>query len=178
MGSGIPYRCPCHGGPGFCQKSARPDAARALSAPERPDPGLRMELQRCQSSRARLGRPVHIPHGEGTPWHGGRAVPGEDVSETADELHLVGEPQGSHRPERLRGRVPRPRQHRGLRPQCASAHGRIPGAGRRNGVDGPLCPDHAGYCRRARRSRSSLRRDGNQILRTLCLDRIGDEHHG
>ena len=40
----------------------------------------------------------------------------------AAELHLVGEPQGSVRPQRVRGRLPRPGQHRGVRPQRRPAH--------------------------------------------------------
>ena len=63
------------------------------------------------------------------------------------ELHLVGEPQGPLRQERLRGRLPRSRQHRRLRPQRPAAHRRLPGAGGRHGLDGPLHPEHA----RARR---------------------------
>ena len=38
--------------------------------------------------------------------------------------------------ERLRGRLPRPRQHRRLRPQRAAAHRRLARAGRRHGLDG------------------------------------------
>ena len=58
------------------------------------------------------------------------------------ELHLVGEPQGPLRQERLRGRLSRPRQHRRLRPQRTAAHRRAPGAGGRHGVDGALQPEH------------------------------------
>ena len=64
------------------------------------------------------------------------------VQQAAAELYLVGEPQGPVRKERVRGRLPRPRQHRRLRPQCPAAYRRPPGAGRRNGLDGPLQPEH------------------------------------
>ena len=38
-----------------------------LSPPQRPAPGLRMELQRRQSPRARLGDPLPAPHRTGPP---------------------------------------------------------------------------------------------------------------
>ena len=47
-------------------------------------------------------------------------------------------------PQRLRRRLPRPRQHRRLRSQRAAAHRRLAGAGRRHGLDGVLLPEHAG----------------------------------
>ena len=34
----------------------------AVPAPERPDPRLRVELQRRESAGARLGHAVHLPH--------------------------------------------------------------------------------------------------------------------
>ena len=61
----------------------------------------------------------------------------------AAELHMVGEPQGPGRPQRFRGRLPRPRQHRSLRPQRAAADGRAARTGRRDGVDGAVQPEHA-----------------------------------
>ena len=51
--------------------------------------------------------------------------------------------------QRLRGRLPRPRQHRRLRPQRAAADRRLPGAGRRHRLDGALLPEHARDRRRA-----------------------------
>ncbi len=56
--------------------------------------------------------------------HGPR-VPRAGLPQAAHQLHLVGEPQGHRREQRLRGRLPRPRQHRPLRPLDAP-----PGAGR------------------------------------------------
>ncbi len=47
--------------PGLRQGAARPDAARALPAPERPAPGLRVELRRRQSAGARLVDDLHLP---------------------------------------------------------------------------------------------------------------------
>ena len=51
--------------------------------------------------------------------------------------------------KRLRGRLPRPGQHRRLRPQRAAADRRLPGAGRRHRLDGAVLPEHAGDRRRA-----------------------------
>ena len=48
-------------------------------------------------------------------------VPRARLPQAAAELHLVGESQGRRGQERLPGRLPRPRQHRRLRPQRAAA---------------------------------------------------------
>ena len=93
----------------------------------------------------------------------------------AAELHLVGQPQGPLRQERVRGRLPRPRQHRRLRPQRPAAHRRPPGAGGRHGLDGPVQPEHAGARGRARRPRPDLRGHGLQVRRALLLHRRGHE---
>ena len=52
---------------------------------------------------------------------GDRDVPRARLPQAAPQLHLVGEPQGRGRQQRLRGRLPRARQHRRLRPQRAAA---------------------------------------------------------
>ena len=67
----------------------------------------------------------------------------EELLPAAAELHVVGEPQGPIRPQRLRGRVPRAGQHRRVRPQRDAAHRRTPRAGRRHRVDGDVQPEHA-----------------------------------
>ena len=74
---------------------------------------------------------------------GGPGLARARVPQAAAELHLVGQPQGPRRQQRLRGRLPRAGQHRRLRPQRAAADRRLPGAGRRHGVDGALLPEHA-----------------------------------
>ena len=126
----------------------------ALPAPERPDPGVRVELQRRQPAGARLGDAVRATSARREHRGAGdRAFLEHVVHKLLHELHLVGEPQGPRRPQRLPGRLPRPRQHRRVRPQRAAAHRRPPRAGRRHGVDGAVLPEHA------RRSRSSWPRD-------------------
>ena len=85
------------------------------------------------------------------------------------------EPQGPLRQERVRGRLPRPRQHRRLRPQRPAAHRRPPGAGGRHGLDGAVQPEHARARGRARRPRPHLRGHGRQVRRALLLHRRGHE---
>ena len=52
------------------------------------------------------------------------AVPRARLPEAADQLHLVGEPQGRGGQQPLRRRLPRARQHRRLRPLAAAARRR------------------------------------------------------
>ena len=73
--------------------------------------------------------------------------------------------------ERVRGRVPRARQHRRVRPQRGAAHRRSPRAGRRDGVDGDVQPEHARAGAGADGRRSGLRRVRVQVRRALLLDR-------
>ena len=73
----------------------------------------------------------------------------EQLPEAAAELHLVGQPQGPVRTKRLRGRLPRPGQHRRVRSQCAAADRRLSGTGRRHRLDGPVLPEHARDRRRS-----------------------------
>ena len=69
---------------------------------------------------------------------GGRdiGVPEPDLRQAARQLHLVGEPRGRGRLERLRGRLPRARQHRADRPLAPAAglHARAVGRDRLDGV--------------------------------------------
>ena len=87
------------------------------------------------------------------------------------ELHLVGQPQGSRRQRRLRGRLPGPRQHRRVRPQRTAAHRRPARAVRRHGLDGVLSPDHADHRPRTVAPRPVLRGRWPQVLRALPVDR-------
>ena len=127
----------------FRQAATEADAARALHAPQRPDSGLRVELRRRQPAGPRLVHHLHLPPGEGADGRGRQGLAQEQLPEAAAELHLVGQPQGPLRAERLRGRLPGPGQHRRLRPQRAAADRRLPGAGRRHRLDGPVLPEHA-----------------------------------
>ena len=142
-----------------------------VPAPERPDPGLRVELQRRQPARDRVGRAVRLRARGRDPRRGRPRVPGARVRAAADELHVVGQPQGSRRPQPLPGRLPRPRQHRHLRSLGAAAGRRHARAGGRHGVDGPLLPVDAADRPRAGQARSGLRRHGAEVRRPLRVDR-------
>ena len=65
LGPRLPRARADAGRPGFRQAAAEADAARALHAPQRPDPGLRVELRRRQPAGARLVHHLHLPPGEG-----------------------------------------------------------------------------------------------------------------
>ena len=116
---------------------------RPLSASERPDSRVRVELRRRQSACARLGHDLHLPARATAARRGRRRVARARLSQADAQLHLVGEPQGPLGQQRLRGRLPRARQHRRVRPQRAAADRRVPGAGRRHRLDGALLPEHA-----------------------------------
>ena len=88
----------------------------------------------------------------------------------ADELHLVGQPQGPRRPQPLPGRLPRARQHRDLRPLGAAAGRRDARAGGRHGLDGPLLPVDAADRRRAGTARPRVRRHGAEVRRAPRVD--------
>ena len=68
-----------------------------LLAPERPDPGLRVELQRRQPAGARLGDALLYQHGASARAAADMRVPGALVPRAAAQLQLVGEPQGPAR---------------------------------------------------------------------------------
>ena len=99
------------------QASARADAEAAVSALQRAAARLRMEFRRRQPSRARLGDAVPVPHGPGDARSRRRRVPQACVPQAPDQLHVVGESQGSPGEERVRRRLSRSRQHRHLRSQ-------------------------------------------------------------
>ena len=91
------------------------------------------------------------------------------------QLHLVGEPQGPARPQRLRRRLPRHGQYRRLRPVRAAAGRRHAGAVRRNVMDGDLQPEHAAHRHRAGAGGRCLSGHRDQVLRAFPDDRRGDD---
>ncbi len=103
------------------------------------------------------------------------ALPRARVPEAAAQLHLVGQPQGPHRPQHLSGRLPGLGQHRRVRPQRRAADRRLPGAERRHVVDGRLRAQHVRHRDRAGQGRSALRGHRQQVLRALPLHRRRDE---
>ena len=95
-------------------------------------------------------------------------VPRGGLPQAAAQLHLVGQPQGPRGPQRVPGGLPRPGQHRRLRPQPAQPARRPPArAGRRHRLDGDVLPRHAGDRARAVADPAGLRGDRHQVLRAL-----------
>ena len=85
------------GGRRLRQGAGRAAAQHQVPAPERPDPGLRVELQRRQPARHGVGGALRVRARGGDPRRGRSRVPGPRLRAAADELHLVGEPQGPRR---------------------------------------------------------------------------------
>ena len=77
-----------------------------------------------------------IRTGQGRP-----RLPGEVLPQAADQLRLVGQQGRPRGQQRLRGRLPRPRQHHGRRPQRAAARRRGARAVRRHRLDGHVLPE-------------------------------------
>ena len=172
VGPGVPHDPAGHGRSRLRQAAARSDAAQRLPASERPAARLRMELRRRQSAGARLGDDAALPARQGAPRRRRRhRVPQVRLLQAAGQLHLVGQSQGPHRRQRLRGRLPRARQHRRVRPLVAAAHRRLPGPGRRHGLDGVLQPADAAHRRRARAARAAVRGVRREVLPAHAVHR-------
>ena len=160
------------------QAAARDADARVVHAPERPAAGLRMGVLRRQPAGARLGRLAGVPDRPQAARRRRRPrVPRARLPQADAELHLVGEPQGRPGPQRLSGRLPRPRQHRRVRPQRAAAHRRLHQPGRRHRLDGDVLPEPDAHRARARPAQPRLRGHRDQVLRALPLHRRGDDQH-
>ena len=125
-----------------------------------------------------MGGPVRVRARGRDPRRGRPRVPGAGVRPAADELHLVGQSQGSRRPQPVPGRLPRPGQHRDLRSLIAAARGWDARAGRRHGVDGALLSVDAPDRHRARQARSRLRRHGAEVRHPFRVDLDRDEPAG
>ena len=171
LGHGVPCRRVRADRSGFRQGAAAAADARVVHAPERPDPGLRVEVRRRESAGARLGglRVYQIEE-----KFDGRARPRLSrtrLPEAADQLHLVGEPQGQRRQQPVRRRLPRAGQHQRLRPHRRPARRRTPRTGRRHELDGDVLPEHARHRAGARQGRRRLRGRRDQVLRAFRLHR-------
>ena len=107
--------------------------------------------------------------GPGRPAFPGALVPGVDA-----ELQLVGQSQGPLGPQRLRRRLPGSGQHRRVRPQRPASDRRVAGAGRRDGMDGVLLPEHAGNGAHPVRVRPDVRGGCLQVRPAFHVDRLRD----
>ena len=173
LGPRLPHDLPVARGLRLRQGAAAPDAAEPLHPPQRADARVRVELQRREPARCTPGRRCSSTRSRRT-WAARTSLPGALVPGPDAQLQLVGEPEGPAGTERLRRRLPGPRQHRRLRPQRAAPHRRLPRAGGRHGLDGLLLPEHAGDGRHPRRPRPGLRGDRLQVPRELHLDLLRD----
>ena len=143
-------------------------AARVVPAPERRAAGVRVELRRRQPAGARDGRAPRLPHRR----RPRPRVPRARLPEAAGQLHVVAEPRGRRRQQRLQRRLPRPRQHQPDRP-LEPPGGRRARAGRRHRVDGLLRALDARDRDRARGGERRLPGHGDQVPRAVRADRAG-----
>ena len=109
-----------HVDPAFAKYQLIAALPRVVPAPERRAAGVRVVVRRRQPARCRRGRRSRCS----------RSTAARDLDflqprlrQAARQLHLVGEPPGRGRLERLRGRLPRARQHRPDRPLAPARRG-------------------------------------------------------
>ena len=135
-----------------------------------------MGVRRRQPAGACVGGLADLP--DRTARRGRRRrsrLPQDDLPSAAHELHLVGESQGCRRPQHLRGRLPRTRQHRRLRPERPPAGRLATPAVRCDELGGDLRPEDDEDRPRAGAARPRLRGPGDQVLPALPRDREGDD---
>ena len=112
VGPRVPLRRARADRSGGGEAPAAPDVPRVVHAPERPAARLRVELRRREPAGPGVGGARGVPDRRRDRLR----LPGARLPQAADQLHLVGEPQGHARRQHLRGRLPRARQHRAVRP--------------------------------------------------------------
>ncbi len=139
LGPRLPLRRARARRPGLRQVPADPALPGVVPAPERRARRLRVVVRRRQPAGPGLGR----ARGVRDRRRRGHRLPRAGLRQAARQLHLVGEPRGPGRLERVRGRLPRSRQHRAARP-LAPPGGLAARAVRRHRLDGLLRPQHGG----------------------------------
>ena len=142
VGPGVPLRRDRAGRSGVREGEPVGAAVRAVPAPQRADPGLRVGVLRPQPAGARLGVLARLQLEKERTGQRRHRVPGEVLPEAADQLRVVGEQGRQPGDERVRGRVPRARQHHRRRSQREAARRRDPRAVGRDRLDGVLLPAH------------------------------------
>ena len=109
---GVPLRGPGPRRPGVRQVPAAADLPGVVPAPERRPARLRVGLRRRQPAGAGVGRARGVRHRR----RPRPRLPEQGLRQAARQLHVVGQPRGRRRLQPVRGRLPRPRQHRADRP--------------------------------------------------------------
>ena len=134
-------------------------AVRAIPAPERANSRIRMGVFGFESASARVGVLARLPTGKKENGLGRPSFSGAVLPQAADELRVVGQQGRQPRIERLRGWLPRTRQHHRSRPQRKTAGRRDTRAVGRDGMDGIFLPVHDAHRARAgtRESRRTRR---------------------
>ena len=150
------------------QGPAAPAVPRVVHAPQRPAPRLRVGVRRREPAGARVGGAAGV--------RARRLAMTTSSSQRIFQKLLLNFTWWVNRKDaagqqRVRGRLPRPRQHRPHRPLGPAARGGSPGPGRRDGVDGHVLPEPAGDRAGPRRARPGVRGHGHQVLGALRLHR-------
>ena len=153
VGPRVPLRRPRPPRPGVRQVPAAADLPGVVPAPQRRPARLRVGLRRRQPAGAGVGRAGGLRHRR----RPRPRLPQQGLRQAARQLHVVGQPRGRRRLEPVRGRVPRPRQHRADRP-LAPPRRRPARAVRRHRLDGVLRAGHGQHRRRSSTGRASARR--------------------
>ena len=174
VGPGLPLRGSGPRGSRFRQVPAHPAVPRVVPASERSPPRLRMGLRRRQPARAGLGRAGGLRHRR----RAGHRLSQPGLRQAHGQLHVVGQPRGQGGRQCVRGRLPRPRQHRAYRP-VASAGRRGAGAVRRHRLDGGLRPGDGRHRRCPEPQRTAPgRRSDPEVRRALRQHPQGDGDPG
>ena len=178
LGPGLPLRAAVAGRHRLRQGAGGASAEDPLPAPQRADPGLRVELRRRQPARDALGGAVRLRARGRDSRRGRPRVPRSRVRSPADQLHLVGQPQGSRRPQPVPGGVPGTGQHR----RSSTARRRCPAVVSSSRPTAPRgWPCTASGCSRSRSSclrAARLHRHGAEVHRAFHVDLGGDEPTG
>ena len=104
----------------------------------------------------------------------GHRLPQAHLPQAAAELHVVAEPRGRRGQRPVLGRLPRPRQHRRVRPLAPAGRDGAR-AVRRDGLDVRVLPLDAPHRDRPGRDGPGLRGPRDDVPRARRADRRGDE---
>src|SRR3990167_7964332 len=157
LGPGIPYDPSRDYRPRIRQAPAYPAHEGMVHASERTDSRLRMGFRRREPPGTCLGGVENLQYRKENVRQKGHPLPRERLPEAPPQLYLVGEQEGQGGEKRIRRRLSRTRQYRGIRQERAAPDGGSYRTGRRYELDGHVLPEHARHRARARERESQLR---------------------